>query len=53
MLDEEFKSILDVVAVGDGLFVFLIGAGILVESGIPIFCGKEGYWIVGSIEYYL
>ncbi|MHA2090299.1 MAG: SIR2 family NAD-dependent protein deacylase [Candidatus Kariarchaeaceae archaeon] len=30
----------------------LTGAGISAESGIPTFRGKEGYWVVGSRNYY-
>lgn len=32
--------------------VFLTGAGISAESGIPTFRGKEGYWTVGSVNYH-
>lgn len=35
-----------------GLVVFLSGAGISAESGIPTFRGKEGYWTVGAREYH-
>src|SRR5262245_44328807 len=31
--------------------VFLTGAGISAESGIPTFRGPEGYWRVGSVNY--
>lgn len=31
--------------------VFLTGAGISAESGIPTFRGEEGYWTVGSTHY--
>lgn len=34
-----------------GPFVFLTGAGISAESGIPTFRGPEGYWQVGSRNY--
>jgi NAD-dependent deacetylase len=34
-----------------GLIVFLTGAGISAESGIPTFRGQEGYWTVGSQHY--
>lgn len=32
--------------------VFLTGAGISAESGIPTFRGPEGYWKVGSTNYH-
>ena len=34
-----------------GLLVFLTGAGVSAESGIPTFRGEEGYWKVGSRHY--
>jgi NAD-dependent deacetylase len=34
-----------------GPVVFLTGAGISAESGIPTFRGSEGYWRVGSRNY--
>lgn len=34
-----------------GPIVFLTGAGISAESGIPTFRGPEGYWRVGSTNY--
>lgn len=34
-----------------GLVLWLTGAGISAESGIPTFRGKEGYWRVGSRNY--
>jgi len=34
-----------------GKVVFLTGAGISAESGIPTFRGKEGFWTVGSKNY--
>jgi NAD-dependent deacetylase len=37
---------------GDGPIVFLTGAGISAESGIPTFRGPEGYWRVGSRNYH-
>jgi len=36
---------------GPGRLVFLTGAGISAESGIPTFRGKGGYWRVGSENY--
>jgi NAD-dependent deacetylase len=32
--------------------VFVTGAGISAESGIPTFRGAEGYWTVGAREYH-
>jgi len=34
-----------------GPVVFLTGAGISAESGVPTFRGPEGYWTVGSENY--
>ena len=34
-----------------GFIVWLTGAGISAESGIPTFRGKDGYWQVGSQHY--
>jgi NAD-dependent deacetylase len=34
------------------MVVFLSGAGISAESGIPTFRGQEGYWTVGAREYH-
>jgi len=34
-----------------GGILFLTGAGISAESGIPTFRGAEGYWTIGSTEY--
>lgn len=31
--------------------VFLVGAGLSAESGIPTFRGKDGYWVSGSKNY--
>jgi len=35
-----------------GRLTVLTGAGISAESGVPTFRGPEGYWTVGSKEYY-
>jgi NAD-dependent deacetylase len=35
-----------------GQCLFLTGAGISAESGVPTFRGKEGYWVVGSRDYH-
>jgi NAD-dependent deacetylase len=34
-----------------GHFLFLTGAGVSAESGIPTFRGPEGFWTVGSSVY--
>ena len=47
MLDDSVKKLLDT----PGLVLWLTGAGISAESGIPTFRGKEGYWKVGSRNY--
>jgi len=38
--------------VGTGSVLFLTGAGISAESGIPTFRGPEGYWRIGSTNYH-
>jgi NAD-dependent deacetylase len=45
------RELLRTTAESSGRVVFLTGAGISAESGIPTFRGKEGYWTVGSREY--
>ena len=35
-----------------GTIIFLTGAGVSAESGIPTFRGAEGYWSVGSHNYH-
>ncbi len=37
---------------GNASVVFMTGAGISAESGIPTFRGKEGYWTVGSRNFH-
>src|SRR5690606_10651146 len=37
---------------GRGRILVLTGAGISAESGIPTFRGEEGYWRIGSRNYY-
>ncbi|MBW2376285.1 MAG: RNA polymerase subunit sigma [Deltaproteobacteria bacterium] len=46
-VDDSVRAILDT----PGLVLWLTGAGISAESGIPTFRGKEGYWQVGSRNY--
>jgi NAD-dependent deacetylase len=35
-----------------GVCLFLTGAGVSAESGIPTFRGKDGYWRIGSRNYH-
>ena len=42
----------DLLTATDGLILWLTGAGISAESGIPTFRGEEGYWRVGSQNYH-
>lgn len=37
---------------GQGPILVLTGAGISAESGIPTFRGEEGYWRIGSRNYF-
>jgi NAD-dependent deacetylase len=37
---------------GRGLVLALTGAGVSAESGIPTFRGEEGYWRIGSRNYF-
>jgi len=47
MLAAPVRELLD----APGLVLWLTGAGISAESGIPTFRGEEGYWKVGSRNY--
>lgn len=37
---------------GSGLIVTVTGAGVSAESGVPTFRGEEGYWRIGSRNYF-
>jgi NAD-dependent deacetylase len=50
-VDQRVIDIIERAAGRSGPVVFLTGAGISAESGIPTFRGEEGYWVVGSREY--
>jgi NAD-dependent deacetylase len=45
------RPVLDAARAAPGRVVFLTGAGISAESGIPTFRGETGYWRVGSRHY--
>jgi NAD-dependent deacetylase len=45
-------AIAGAIAAAPGPIVFLTGAGISAESGIPTFRGSEGFWRVGSRNYH-
>ena len=50
-LSPGLRDILEVARGTPGPRVFLTGAGISAESGIPTFRGAEGFWRVGSKNY--
>ncbi|HSS39498.1 MAG TPA: Sir2 family NAD-dependent protein deacetylase [Polyangia bacterium] len=45
------NHIVDQLCTTQGPIVFLTGAGVSAESGIPTFRGPEGFWRVGSRNY--
>jgi len=45
------ESILKDVQMKQGNVIFLTGAGLSTDSGIPTFRGPEGYWTIGSKNY--
>lgn len=50
-MDDRTAELLSSALAGSGPIVFLTGAGVSAESGIPTFRGPEGYWRVGSTNY--
>jgi len=50
-MDPHLFDTLRGIAQGQGRIVFLTGAGISAESGIPTFRGSDGYWTIGSRVY--
>lgn len=51
-LPDDVRDLLQAARAGHGKLVFLTGAGISAESGIPTFRGEQGYWRVGSNNYH-
>lgn len=51
-MSQSLSSLLDIALSCDGPLLFLTGAGISAESGIPTFRGEEGYWQVDSRHYH-
>ena len=49
---ERVRAIVEEAAAKPGPVVWLTGAGISAESGVPTFRGEEGYWKVGSRNYH-
>lgn len=49
--DERIAELCAEALEAEGPIVFLTGAGISAESGIPTFRGAEGYWKIGSTNY--
>ena len=50
-MDARTLDLLSTALSASGPIVFLTGAGVSAESGIPTFRGAEGYWRVGSVNY--
>jgi len=49
--DERIAELCATALEREGPVVFLTGAGISAESGVPTFRGAEGYWKIGSTNY--
>ncbi len=52
LFPEPALAALDRAARGEAKVLVLTGAGISAESGIPTFRGAEGYWKIGSRNYF-
>jgi NAD-dependent deacetylase len=50
-LDPGLQAVVEAARQSEGLLVFLTGAGVSAESGIPTFRGEDGYWTLGSRVY--
>lgn len=48
---QKVEDALSKVIDNNGKILFLVGAGLSAESGIPTFRGEEGYWKAGSVNY--
>jgi NAD-dependent deacetylase len=51
-IDETLRGLISKALGRPGTCLFLTGAGVSAESGVPTFRGKEGYWVVGSRNYH-
>jgi NAD-dependent deacetylase len=51
-IDETLRGLISKALGRPGACLFLTGAGVSAESGVPTFRGKDGYWVVGSRNYH-
>jgi len=51
MITTELKFKLKDALIKTEKIIFLVGAGISAESGIPTFRGFDGFWTIGSKNY--
>lgn len=51
-LETRLQRLLEPALARAGRCIFLTGAGISAESGVPTFRGREGYWRIGSRNYH-